>query len=200
MAEGDLYKSVMTYTFGGVIMQNVLYFTAKNSGLVADDLTFQLNSDWPSSWSYWTVEGAQMVSYYAQKMNTTAVESNLRPDTLGSVGLQEGEGAPLTSAVVVSLKTGFYGRSQRGRIYLGAYPVAWIESGKLSAAGYSNINARWGILHDKFGVGGSDPNWQFGVYSKKIGGYSIPYNTVGFLPYTTFLVRTDLGTERGRKS
>lgn len=200
MAAGDLYKTVMTYLFAGVTMQNVLYFTAKVGGVDAEHLTGQLAGDWPSSWQYWSVSGSVMQSYYAQKMNSTAIESHTRPDFLGHAGANSEEGAPLTSAIVVSLRTGFYGRSQRGRIYLGAYPASWIAGGRLASFANAIVDTRWGFMQAKYGAGGSNAYWQFGVYSKKIGGYTIPYDPVGFLTYTDYIVQPSLGTERGRKS
>jgi hypothetical protein len=200
MAIGDLYKGVFTYEFAGVTMQNVLFFTAKVNGVDAEHLTLQMAGDWPSSWAYWTCDSARMVSYYAQKMNTLSAEAFTRPPSVPTFGAIDSEGAPLTSAIVVSLRTGFYGRSARGRIYLGAYPLSFLSDGKLSAGGLANVSARWGIWHDKYGAGGSNAYWTMGVYSRVVGGYNIPYDPVGFLPYTDFIVQPALGTERGRKS
>lgn len=195
-----LYKTVISYSFAGILMQNTLFFQRLNDALTAEDLTLALSLDCQSTWPYMWCDDVEMVSYYAQRMDTITAESHTRGVTLPVVGNAGPEGAPPTSAIVISLRTGFYGRSARGRMYIGGYPVNFLTNGKLNAGALANINARWGIFHDKYGVGGSNGNWEMGVYSRVVGGFTIPYDIVGYLGYTGYQLAAKTGTERGRYS
>jgi hypothetical protein len=200
MALNDLYKGVFSYSLGGVLMQNVLYFRNKSGSGGAEALTAAMAGDWPAYWQYVTSVEASMIGYYAQRVSSLIGDSFDRPVSVSTPGLIAFPSAPRTSAVVISLRTGVYGRSKRGRLYHGAYPYVHLTLGVLTDAGKAIEEARWQTWHDKYKAGGSNADWEYGVYSKKIGGYNIPYGLSGFQAYTNFIVNRVPGTERGRKS
>lgn len=200
MALNDLYKGVFSYDLGGVLMQNVLYFRNKSGTGGAEALTLAMAGDWPAFWQLSCSTEARMIGYYAQRVSSLAADSYDRPVSVPTLGEQGFPAAPRTSAVVISLRTGVYGRSKRGRLYLGAYPYSFLTNGILTSAGKAIIAARWDTWHNKFKAGGSNANWEMGVYSKKLGGYNIPYSLAGFQAYTDYIVNLVPGTERGRKS
>jgi hypothetical protein len=199
MAANDIYRLIATYTMNGITCQNVLHFRSKVNGLDATLLANNVATDFQNYFNSCCSSNVNLVSLYAQKMNSTTIESYLRNYGQPAPGSQAAGIAPPTLCIVVTLRTGIYGRSKRGRLYMSGFPASWISAGVLSGFGALTVSNAMTLFLSKYRVGGSSLNWEFGVYSKKLGGYHVPYDISGFQGYTTHTVQYVFGTERGRR-
>ena len=199
MAANDLYKVVLSHTYQGVLCQNVLYFRAKVNGLDAQQLCGSIKPDWQTWITQSTVAQCSFNSVYAQVVSSLQADAFTLPVVPVVNGALTGQGMPPQSACVVTLRTGFYGRSKRGRLYHFGWPVSWLTNGSLNSQMISTIDTFWAGFFNKYKKNGSNANWEFGVYSKKLGGYNIPYNLSGYTAYTEYFKNAVVGTERGRK-
>lgn len=120
------------------------------------------------------------------------------------VGGATGDAEPAFVAAVVSLYTTRAGKSGRGRMFIAGIPeVGTIASLlKIEDVSYPAIVAFINCIATNFPhheLGGS-ASFEWGVYSRKVGGVTKPpYPDTGFAPVTRAVVRRELGTMRSRK-
>lgn len=123
----------------------------------------------------------------------------------GTAGGDQGNGAlPSFDSLVVSIRTALGGRSHRGRMYLPGIPVIAVVGSSVSvpSAYWQAVLVLMTCIATKFiNIGDPAPANQavLGVYSRKLGGSTFPYNQVGFTPATSIIPETALGTTRSRK-
>lgn len=110
------------------------------------------------------------------------------------------EGLPPQNAMVVSLRTGIAGRSYRGRLYLGGFGEASQSNGAFAAGYVSAIQTYLDDLVAALGSGGSNTDYEWGIWSRKNGGEDPgPYNlAAGWTPITEAIVRGSVFTQRRR--
>jgi hypothetical protein len=118
-------------------------------------------------------------------------------------GASAGDAEPSFVSALISLRTTRAGRSGRGRMF-----IAGVAEGETTASLINSEGALWAALLafclcmlGKFVVG--DPpaanSWEWGVFSRKIGGFKEPFNAVGFAPITSATPSRELATTRSRK-
>ncbi|MFY7869246.1 MAG: hypothetical protein ACOVQN_07065 [Exiguobacterium sp.] len=195
---GTIYKVVMHIRFGEVAINHVFHFRQKINGLSALDCANQLSFHLKEWWFVGTTNQLILYSVSAQNMSTNANEVGVHTYQPPQYGIVPEQCAPVTLAVVSAFLTAKWGRSFRGRVYRCGFPVSIIENGKVSNSFIMFVQAVNDILLSNYGENGSSPNWEFGVYSKKLGGYSFPYSQAGFTPYNRCHTLKDFGSERGR--
>lgn len=107
---------------------------------------------------------------------------------------------PPQSAMVATLRTGFAGRSKRGRLYFGAFPESAQVDGVWDAAWVTAFQNALDAMVAALGLGGTDPDYQWGVWSRVLGGEDPgPYNlAAGWTPITAAVVRSTVYTQRRR--
>jgi len=138
---------------------------------------------------------------------TLGNEFTTLPATSGQ-GQIAGDSLPSYCSAVMSIRTNLGGRSGRGRMYIGGIPEsASVKSsidldGDLWAALLAFalcVVTNFPALPDPTIPHPIANHWSFGVYSRKIGGASIPYGVTGFHGVTSITPDPFLGTTRSRK-
>lgn len=120
------------------------------------------------------------------------------------VGGATGDAEPSFVAAVISLHTTRPGKSGRGRLFIAGIPeVGTIASLlKVEDVSYPALIAFVNCIvlaFPKHELGGS-ASFEWGVYSRKVGGVTKPpYPDAGFAPVTRAVVKRELGTMRSRK-
>lgn len=112
----------------------------------------------------------------------------------------------IRSSLVASLRTATLGRSYRGRMFLGGFPADDLNFGTWSSTLVAAIATIFDDLVAAVGVGGSNADIQWGVWSRKLGDIPPPpgkpitgYNlTAGFQPITFTQVDSIGYTQRRR--
>lgn len=179
MAIGDVFQLQLYSTYAGQTIMNSLAFrwlqaldpTTAQALTLANDWkvalkTFQSSGVAYSRFILQQVRGGD-VSYTADPCNRVG---GLRYEALltGSLtGDGTSEALPPQSAAVTTLKTAKAGRTHRGRLYLTGVQELVQNQGTMIAGNLAAYQTTWNNQLVKFGVTGTDPNWQLGIWSMR---------------------------------
>lgn len=179
MAVGDVYKLDLQHTYVGQKLMNSLAFTMKTAADPSPALCLALANDWKDfarnsqvpSLTYTTWGMQQLRGGTASwPMNLCRRDGGLRLEgafTGTLTGSNAGDGMPPQAAIVTTLSTGFSGRRRRGRHYLGGFPETIQLEGTITPAVMTTYTTLWSGMLAEYGVGGTDPNFQLGVWSMR---------------------------------
>jgi len=136
------------------------------------------------------------------------VSPTLGPEQITIPAEQAGEVAidslPSFTSAVLSIRTTTAGRSGRGRMFLPAVPENAVIGSRID-----DTHAYWDALiafatclvtnfFHADPAGGTDI-WDMAVYSRTLGGATLPYGAAGFSPMTSVTPLQYVGTTRSRK-
>lgn len=201
---GDKYKVVVHGRIEGQVTNNVWYFEAKTN---TDDVTERLiNAVWECIVD--NLIPVLSAQWQAEKLTYQRVSPTLGPEEVfipltNLQGQGNAQALPSFGSAVVSLRTAQGGRSHRGRFYLPGIPEAATQGSTLDPA-----NAFWlGLVGFCLCMAGKhvvdDPapqnSFQWMVYSRKLGGSTLPYGAAGFTAVTGIVPQSLIGTTRSRK-
>lgn len=203
---GLLFQITMRWTLHGQNCQNNFWFTNKQP---QDNSPSALSSFIQQTLIYF--ESAMMVHIknlvntqvaFRALIGTTVIPKNgpIAEMVLESVtGDQPDESLPSYCAAILSLRTGFGGKSNRGRLYFGGIGENDTADGRLGPDTFTALQAIGNQLLAVFGPAGSNPFLQFVIFSRKLGtdedGDYIPF---GIRDVTQCVPRSVLGTQRHR--
>jgi len=127
----------------------------------------------------------------------------LAPDGTPTQGGATGDALPSYCSALISLQAARGGRSGKGRMFIAGIPesdtlASYITSeGALFAALLAFTACMIAAFHTKDTPAAGD--WEWGVFSRKIGGSSEPFNATGFAPIISATPKRLLATTRSRK-
>lgn len=201
---GEMWRLRTRYLLENQVCENVNQFIATTP---SDDVLLRLVVVWiqcftahilPSLPSIMTLD---TVRY--QRVTAPISIEFIEPFPANTVGTGNGLSLPSFCSRVVSIQTSLGGRSHHGRIYFPGIPEDQTQNSILEQAvpGYQAFLDFLACLVTKFIVGEPIGQNQFklGVYSRKLGGAKLPYNTVGFTQAEKLSLATFIGTTRSRK-
>lgn len=146
----------------------------------------------------WTFEDVR----WKQVSPILGPENLLVPAEAGPGGAA-GPALPSLNSAVLSLRTLLGGGSRRGRKYIPGLP----EAATLNSV-FDKTHAFWlgavafaacVLLNFKPGDPPGAPSWAVSVYSRKLGGSSLPFGAAGFTAIETITPVEIVGTTRSRK-
>lgn len=150
---------------------------------------------WSNKWTLDTVVWKRVSPTLSPEFITVPAEAAL--------GALSGDSLPTFNAALVSIRTAQGGRSKRGRMFLAGIP----ESATIGSR-FDLTNATWlaivaflACLAEKFVTNepiGTD-QFKIGVYSRKLGGATFPYQMAGFTPAINLSSVALIATMRSRK-
>lgn len=125
------------------------------------------------------------------------------PSNMAVQGASAGDSEPSYVSALISLRTTRAGRSGRGRMF-----IAGVAEGQTTRSRINTEAELWtGLLAfclcmlQKFLT--QDPPvadaWEWGVFSRKIGGFVAPFSATGFAPIRSAIPKQYLATTRSRK-
>lgn len=192
MALGDVWRLSLVGLWSGVDQGVVtLHFkdisgTAEFASLASSiktGLLTSLKSQQPAVWSWTHIAGLteNTIPKVTDEYSTgfPLVGTNVATEPL-----------PQMDAAIVSWRTGYAGRSYRGRSYLPAFCEGAQTQGYLVAGTVTALTGYLDTFLALYGVGGTDTNWQLGIWSDKL---------AVFTPVTSYLLRSTMGTQRRRR-
>lgn len=202
-----LYRLVMTMNLHGQICQNGFYFT--NRGTIDTTAT-------PLSSHTNALIASFMLRIYDDIKLLTNNQLQFRafhsacllPEhgpiseeiILSGTGSNEDESLPSYCAAVLSLRSGFGGKSYHGRLYFPGISEGDHTDSKLSAIAYSKLASIGDKLIANYGPTGSDSLFRYIIYSRKLGfDQDNRYTYLGIIPVVQCVPRLELGTQRHRK-
>lgn len=205
-AAGEVWRVLLQGRIEEQLCENVLFFRAATpdpdvlAGLLADLIECFLTGLVPALGSTYTFEQA-----VAQRITPTmGAEVIFTPDNTFSVqGAAAGDAEPSFVSALISLRSNRAGRSGRGRMF-----IAGIPEGETTASLINSEGALWAALLafivcmlGKFISPDVPPagQWEWGVFSRKIGGTKDPFSALGFAPMIAATPKQLLATTRSRK-
>lgn len=203
-----LYHTIMRQELHGQIVQNGYWFTPREGvspGLSDFNACAALNS-WFFNFHLPMMRAFANDQLKFQGIITSTISPKNGPiaeqllET--SSGLQPDDSLPSYCAGLISNRTGFGGRSNRGRSYYAGVSEGDSADSKLSPDALSRLQSIGQQLLAHFGLSGSNPFFIYGVWSWKLGGtltgsdYDVNH---GFRPITQAIARINLATQRHRK-
>lgn len=121
-------------------------------------------------------------------------------------GIQPDDSVPSFCAGLLSLRTGFGGRSTHGRLYFAGVPEGGSSGGLLEGTNLAQLTAIGTALTTRYGAGGTFNRCRYGVFSRKIGTYRSPgppplimWEHIGFYPITEIVARNRIASMRKRQ-
>lgn len=210
MAVNDVIRLTLIQEMHGQVVQNHFHFRAKTAGAtalalrttVAQDLANTLAAQQSAELTHFGARTRGLVPY------TDTVETAYPAEIPGTI---VGNGLPSLCAAVTGLRTGQPGKSKRGRIYMAGLPAANETDSQLTGAYVTALQAMWTALVAEYGGGGTNADWEWGVFSVKLGGslivptppkqpyYSDPFNLAGFQAITAAITRSFVSSFVSRK-
>jgi hypothetical protein len=203
-ATGDAYQVRVVGTQEGAQTNNVLHFVSASgtadveTTLVAvmadcfvDNILPALSADW------------QLLELRWKKVSPTlGIEHIFTPSGAPLAG-SAGEAFPSYVSGLTSIRTAEGGRSKRGRMFLAGIPQTAANKSSLDTgnAFWTALVAWLACITTNFihtGLPGSN-QWNLSVYSRKIGGSTMPFGASGFTAVTNLVANVLLATTRSRK-
>jgi hypothetical protein len=181
VAIDDVYSLTMLQTSAGQRTMNTLYFRMKAATDPTSATIAVLANSWKEmlrthqhiglSYTTWIMQQVRggTVTYPVNQCKRTGgrrVEGPFTGSLAGDIALQDM--LPPQSAVVTTLNTGISGRSRRGRLYMGGVPEYNQSNGTVNSAEVSALQTAWDTQLTQYGAGGTDPNFELGVFSMTI--------------------------------
>lgn len=205
-ATGDIWQVLIQGRIEEQQCENVLFFRAATpdpdvlAGLVADIIECFLTALVPKLSATYTFEQLVARRIYP---DTNAEVIYIPAAGVAVQGAAAGDAEPSFVSALISLRTTRGGRSGRGRMFIAGIPEGETASSYLLTESdlWLALLAFCVCMLGKFIVG--DPpapaSWEWGVFSRKIGGFKAPFLPAGFAPMTEAKPIRLLATTRSRK-
>lgn len=205
-AAGEVWRVLLQGRIEEQQCENVLFFRCQVAdpdvllGLLADLIDCFLNSLVPALSGTYTFEQA-IATRITPTMGAEVIYTP--PQGQAVQGAEAGDAEPSFVSALISLRTTRAGRSGRGRMFIAGVPESQTIASNINseAALWAALLAFCVCMLGKFlaqdpPVG---PNWEWGVFSRKIGGVKDPFLAAGFAPIIQAVPKQLLATTRSRK-
>jgi hypothetical protein len=206
-----LYRLTLTGTMHGSIIENVWHFKDRDTNPLGSyyESLAQLMNDFNSvvlekyldfmSYEYKALQIMGVVLYPLPGPEILAFYSE-------TFGQQNASSLPSHDACVVSWRTGYAGKSQRGRTYIPAIPKQDVTLSEIQEPTLGRIVLFTNTMLGLWSLGGTSTRHVFGVFSQKHGitrvllpAPHLVYNSQYLAPVQNCLVRPSVATMRKRK-
>ena len=179
MATDDVYQLQILMTYAGQQIMNTLSFRTKAATAVDATVALALANDWKDAFRVQQVGTLSYRGWVLQQVRggTATYPTGLCRRDGGArfegsftgtlVGSGVNPGMPPQSAIVTTLKSGLSGRRRRGRHYFAGWDRGNEDAGTVSGAFMTSLTALWAAQLVKFGVAGTSPLWQLGIWSMR---------------------------------
>lgn len=200
-----LWHVTMVYEHHGQICQNGFYFT--NRDPISDDPSVLGPYTQGICADFNTYAMPTIKAFHSQQVHyKTLICSTLIPHNgpIGELifesmtGDQAGESLPSYSAAVLTLRTGFGGKSNRGRLYFGGISEDDHADSRLLADSFTALQNIGDNLLGAFGPTGIEAVLRWVMFSKRHGLSENIWRAEGIRPITHTIARRDLRTCRHR--
>lgn len=177
MAIGDVYRLTLRSLFAGQQLQNTFHLQRKTAPDPTLAQAQSLADDWKdairqnqnagvtyTTWELRQVRGLSVIydTNLCERSGGILLDGSLTGTLTGTVA---GDGLPPQAAIVATLLTGISGRRRRGRIYYGGISESDQNAGTVASGALSNIGSQLASQLVQYGVSGTDPDWQWVVWS-----------------------------------
>jgi hypothetical protein len=226
LVQNDVMRLAIFGTVSGEEMANVIHMRVKNAAGVANpqaglaSIALAWANAWDNeqsnvySWTRWSAlqVGGAGVTYSAangKRSGGQTFQADLSPAVVGDLAVDM---LPPGVAFVLSLRTGFSGKSKRGRVYIPGMAEGHNSGGAPTAAAVLAVQTIANTWLGVYGAAGVDPDWTMGVWSERTATdrFVVPGTTktvqfggnpqpaLAFTPIATAIADTQWGSARSR--
>lgn len=199
MATGDIWRLAFTGTYLGSEYVNVWHVRMKSEAGTASGAIAVIKTNWYDIVKTTLTNDWSLTLVHCRKLVVPGV---IYDEGISVQGAGAQENLPPQCSMVITLRTGLVGRSRRGRLYQGGFGENAQAEGTWDPTVVSGFATTIEDLLANIGSGGSSLDYEWGVWSRKLGGEDPgPYDLVaGFRPITGVAVRSTVYTQRRRVS
>lgn len=205
-AAGEVWRVLLQGRIEDQLCENVLWFRCATpdpdvlAGLLADIIECFLTNLVPVLSTTYTFEQAVAV----RCTPTMGAEVIYTPAAGVAVqGAGDGDAEPSFVSALISLRSSRAGRSGRGRMFIAGIPEDQTTASMLNteAALWAALLGFCVCMLGKFIAPDVPPaaQWEWGVFSRKLGGSKDPFSALGFAPMIAATPKQLLATTRSRK-
>lgn len=204
--QGELWQVLIQGRIEEQRCENVLWFRAQHADsdtiahLLQEVIECFVTSILPvlsTTYVFERVVGRQMYPTQGPDYQVTVAEGE------SPIGAASGDAEPSFVSALISLRTSRGGRSGRGRMYVAGVAEVMTTASHIKPDSplYAGLVAFVACMLGKFLTRdvAVDGSWEWGVFSRKLGGSKQPFNNAGFAPMVAADVVTELATTRSRK-
>jgi len=178
----------MQGTLQGQIVNNVIHLRDSNDLVSPAGVVFELKTYFLAYLK--TVQSDKVAWNLIMVKNlSVASQETYQGSFTNIVGTLGGIVHPNFSAVLWSLRTGLADRSHRGRLYIAGVVSSQAGDGYLTSAYQTSNQTAITNLLTRYGIGNTQSNMEWGVYSRKLSTFS---------PITNIVLRTNVMVQRRR--
>jgi hypothetical protein len=191
-----IVRAVLMMRLHNQLVENVFHFRTKNADIPDSEIATTIRNE---VWRHMDDNlSAELTCESITVQEIFPVARDPYELAVGEVGAQEGDSLPTANAVVVALKTGLGGRTNRGRKYVAGYRADDTENSRLIDTSLAATQADWDTINTFFQVGNSLSNLTWGILHRRHAGAPVPLSADSYVPITSVVVRAPLGTMRSR--
>ena len=204
--QGLLWRLQLNHTLHAQICQNQFYFCNRGTCPDDDDTLAGRANALISSFEIRILN--DILQFWNNQVGLNSIIATTVVPHLGPIaekiynattGFQVNESLPGYCAAILSLRSGFGGRSYRGRVYFTGISEDDSGAGRLGVDSFNILDTIGDKLIANYGPVGSDSLFKFVIYSRTIGPGIIEDGRIaGVIPVVQCLPRSILGTQRHR--
>ena len=154
-----IFRTTLTASFRGMLMQNVLHFDTHGSGIQPNTINEIVRDQWISEYKFFSVDQVIWINIASQIVDpTTGFSSNLAINIPCTGNITSASDHP-SICEKIKVFTATAGRHGRGRIYAPVASLFGANVGVLKPETIAARNARLDTLLARF----NDDNPQFGI-------------------------------------
>jgi hypothetical protein len=191
-----IVRAILKMRLHGQLVENVFYLRTKNADIpdteiaasARDDIWRLLNDEVSEELTCETISVQEIFPVARDPYELAVAE----------VGAQVGNAIPTSVAAVASMKTGFAGKSKRGRKYIAGLLMSNCENSVIDDARYASLQAVLNNINANFQASNALKNLTWGVLHTRAGGAPVPLAAESYTPVTSVILRRVLGTMRSR--
>lgn len=201
-----LWHITLSYTLHGQRCQNGFYFSNRGSIDDSPGILGAYTTGICSDFNTRIMPGIKafqnnQVHYNALVCSTLIPHNGPLGELIFEVGSgdQADESLPSPIAAILTLRTGFGGKSNRGRLYFAGVSENDSEGSRLLPDSLTALQNIGNDLIGNYGESGSEGVLRYVIFSKKLGwGEEMGYIAAGIRPVSHTVARSVLGTQRHR--
>lgn len=191
-----IIRAVIYQTLHFQEVQNQYFVRTKNADIPGNEILITLRDEIARRWK--PVQSSQVSIDRISIQELYPVGRDPEELAVGEVGAIATNAVPSSISVVVSQKTGLSGRQNRGRKYIAGLTEDDHDNSRILATRIDEWQAQADAIDTFFAAGNASSNLVMGIVHRSSGGAPVPIGAGSFVPQTSMIVQSILGTMRSR--
>jgi hypothetical protein len=196
-SDAAIVRAVVKAHLHGQLIENVFFLRTKNANIPDNEIAATVR-DKILNYMQQSVSD-EYVAFGVTVQEIFPVKRDPYELALTRAGLQVGLAAPSLVAAIVSLKTGFGGRRNRGRKYVAGLLRDNIDQSIIDAPRVTSMQSEWDSINSWFQQSNNLSNLTWGILHRTLNGAPVPLDANAYVPITSVVVQSIAGSMRTRR-